>query len=108
MLHYADYAEALSRDRLGESVARLARRYVVHRSCGDQEGQSAIDVEVGAESGRRAATRTRRHVVWRRYCLSPTCGLISAIRAAINLDGGNYDPALFNASVERAVVAHDE
>ena len=33
-----------------------------------------------------------------------TCRLVEQCRAAINLDGGNYDPALFNAPVERPLL----
>jgi hypothetical protein len=33
-----------------------------------------------------------------------TCKLVEHCRAAINFDGGNYDPQLFNASVERPLL----
>lgn len=33
-----------------------------------------------------------------------TCRLVPQCRVVINLDGGNYDPALFNASVERPML----
>jgi len=33
-----------------------------------------------------------------------TCRLVEHCRAAINFDGGNYDPSLYNASVERPLL----
>lgn len=96
------YAQALSRDRLGSSLATwrddtiFAARSIVKREVpaplrqilerGDVQRLGFIGMSFG---GATAAS---------------SCRLVDECRAAVNLDGGNYDPAMFNASVERPLL----
>ena len=96
------YAEALSRDRLGASLvawrddtlfaARALRTRQVPSALmpilttGDAERLGFIGMSFG---GATAAS---------------SCKLVEQCRVVINLDGGNYDPTLFNAPVERPLL----
>lgn len=93
------YATAFSRDRLGYSftlwrddtlfAARLIEEAgfpgpaATVLATGDQTKLAFVGMSFGGAVS------------------AATCKLVSNCRAAINLDGGNFEPALFNASVDR-------
>jgi hypothetical protein len=96
------FGEALSHDRLGASFVAwrddlvfTARAIEAHRvppalgavlKSGNTRQLGFIGMSFG---GATAAT---------------SCRLVKHCRVAINFDGGNYDPALFNASVQRPLL----
>lgn len=96
------YPQAFGRDRLGASLAAwrddilFTARSIITRDVpenlksvlahGDKNKIAFIGMSFG---GATAAS---------------TCRLVPECRAVINLDGGNYDPALFNTSVERPML----
>jgi hypothetical protein len=96
------YAQALSRDRLGASLIAwrddtvFAVRAIETRkvppvlmpilATGDAQRLGFMGMSFG---GAEAAS---------------TCKLVAQCRVVIDLDGGNYDPALFNAPVERPLL----
>jgi dienelactone hydrolase len=97
-----DYAEALSRDRIGTSFAawRDDTLFAVRAIEGGR-------VPLTLTSVLKAADTQRLGLVGMSFggaTAAASCRLIPQCRAAINLDGGNYDPALFNASVERPLL----
>jgi hypothetical protein len=96
------YAQALSRDRLGASLTAWRDDTVFTARAIEQrklppELMSILETGntqrlgfIGMSFGGAAA--------------ASTCRLVPQCRAAINLDGGNYDPDLFNAPVERPLL----
>jgi hypothetical protein len=97
-----EYAEALSRDRLGASVDawRDDTLFTVRMI---QEGR----VPITLRSVLSAADTQRLGLIGMSFggaTAAASCRLIPECRAAINFDGGNYDPSLFNASVQRPLL----
>jgi predicted dienelactone hydrolase len=96
------YAEAQSRDRIGASwvawrddltfttlavvAKKLPSPVLPVLATGDTKRLAFIGMSFGGATAASA------------------CNLVEQCRAAINLDGGNYDPALFNASVNRPLL----
>jgi len=96
------YAQALSRDRLGASVVAWRDDIVASvRAMHERKVPPALlpildmsDMQrlgfIGMSFGGATA--------------AASCRLVAQCRVAINLDGGNYDPTLFNAPVERPLL----
>jgi predicted dienelactone hydrolase len=98
----AGYAEAFSKDSLGSSLAAwrddtvFTARAIVERDVpanlmpvikrGDVRRLGFIGMSFGGATS------------------AATCRLVPQCRVVINLDGGNYDPTLFNASIDRPML----
>lgn len=98
----AGYAEAFSKDSLGSSLAAWSddtvfiARAIVER-----------DVPVNLMSIIKRGDERRLGFIGMSFggaTSAATCRLVPQCRVVINLDGGNYDPALFNASVDRPML----
>jgi predicted dienelactone hydrolase len=96
------YREDLARHRLGRSLERwrddtVRAEQVLRR--GEVEPRIR-DVIRHADPGRLALAG----MSFGGATSATTCKLIAACRAAVNLDGQNFDPALFDAEVERPLL----
>lgn len=96
------YAQALGRDRLGASLAAWRDDTLfTARAIRDRNVPPAL------KSVLNAGDRQRLGFIGMSFegaTAASTCRLVPECRVAISLDGGNYDPALFNAPVARPLL----
>ena len=96
------YAQALSRDRLGASlIAWRDDTVFVARSIENRRVPPALMSILAAGDTQRLGIMG---MSFGGAVAASTCKLIEQCRVAVSLDGGNYDPALFNAPVERPLL----
>ena len=96
------YAEALGRDRLGASLVAWRDDIVFTVRAIEEQKVPAALLPLFA-----LGDTTRLAFVGMSFggaTAASTCRLVEHCRAAINFDGGNYDPALFDAPVERPLL----
>jgi dienelactone hydrolase len=96
------YAEALPHDRIGASfVAWRDDLLFAARSLEEQKVPASVQPVLATGDTQRLAFIG---MSFGGATAASTCRLVEHCRAAINFDGGNYDPALFNAPVERPLL----
>jgi hypothetical protein len=96
------YAGALSRDRLGASLVAWRDDIVFTARAIEEQKMPAALLPVFA-----TGDTTQLAFVGMSFggaSAAATCRWVEHCRAAINFDGGNYDPALFDAPVERPLL----
>jgi hypothetical protein len=96
------YAQAFSRDRLGASlIAWRDDTVFVARSIETRRVPSALVPVLATGDTQRLAFMG---MSFGGAVAASSCKLVEQCRLVINLDGGNYDPTLFNAPVERPLL----
>ncbi|MBD9480161.1 hypothetical protein [Pseudoxanthomonas sp. PXM02] len=98
----ATYAEAFPATRIGRSFAqwRDDTRAVADAVTGNKEPEALRAVLATADRSRLAFAG----MSFGGATSATTCHLVAACHAAINLDGQNFDPALFNGAVGRPLL----
>src|SRR5262249_24124481 len=91
------YAQALARVKLGTSLAawRDDTVFVAHAIQQRTVPQDLMPVMAAGDASRLGFIG----MSFGGAAAASSCRLVERCRVVINLDGGNYDPALFNASV---------
>lgn len=103
----AGYADALDGSRLGASVAswRDDMRFAVSAL---QPGAAALQsLDGDVRDALRTADPTRLALAGMSFggsTAATVCGQLPACRAAVSLDGQNFDPALFDADLDRPLL----
>jgi len=97
-----EYAQALSRDRLGASLSAWREDTLfVARSIASRHVPRSLRQVLDRGEVRRLGFIG---MSFGGATAASACRLVDECRVVVNLDGGNYDPALFNASVERPLL----
>lgn len=96
------YREAIGSTRVGRSLSqwREDTLAVAHAIANSAEPQSLRAALAGADRGRLAFVG----MSFGGATAATTCKRVDACRAAVNLDGQNFDPELFDRSVERPLL----
>lgn len=97
-----DYADALPHTRIGRSFAQWRDdTLVVARAIADGNAPEALNTVLANADRSRLAFAG---MSFGGATAATSCRLVETCRAAVNLDGQNFDPALYDGAVERPLL----